>query len=106
MKVYNKLVRDKIPNIMKENGAIPVTRILNEEEYILELNKKLLEEVNEYLEDNNVLELADIEEIIRAILDAKNITMKEFQKLRIEKKKKRGAFKKRIFLEKEEDIRN
>ena len=50
MAVYNKLVRDNIPDIMLEKGVTPVTRILDEEEYMIELNKKLLEEVNEYLE--------------------------------------------------------
>ena len=60
MKIYNKLVRDNIPEIMIKNGAKPVTRILSEEEYLSELNKKLLEEVNEYLESEDVMEIADI----------------------------------------------
>ena len=73
MKEYNKLVRDKIPEIVISKNCKPVTRILSDEEYILELNKKLLEEVNEYLESNNVEELADVEEVILAILNVKNI---------------------------------
>ena len=68
MKIYNKLVRDNIPEIMIENGAKPVTRILSDEEYLRELNKKLLEEVNEYLESGNILELADIEEVLQSIV--------------------------------------
>jgi len=76
MKIYNKLVRDNIPEIMIKNGAKPVTRILTEEEYLKELNKKLLEEVNEYLESGSIEELADIEEVIIAILNAKK-TSKE-----------------------------
>lgn len=60
MKEYNKLVRDNIPEIMIKNGAKPVTRILSDNEYLEELNKKLLEEVNEYLSSGDILELADI----------------------------------------------
>ena len=48
MKIYNKLVRDNIPEIMIKNGAKPVIRILNDEEYLRELNKKLSEEVKKY----------------------------------------------------------
>ena len=102
MKIYNKLVRDNIPEIMIKNGAVPVTRILSDEEYLNELNKKLQEELNEYLNDGNVLELADLEEVLLAILKVKNITKEEFDNIRIEKVNKRGAFDKKIFLESEE----
>lgn len=102
MKVYNKLVRDNIPEIMIENGAKPITRILNDEEYLLELNKKLLEETNEYLVDGNIEELADIAEVLLAILKAKNISLEDLEKLRVHKANKRGSFEKRIFLESEE----
>jgi len=101
MKIYNKLVRDNIPEIMIKNGARPVTRILSDEEYIKELNKKLQEELNEYLLDGNVEELADLEEVLLAILKLKNISLEEFNKIRIAKANKRGAFDKKIFLEKE-----
>lgn len=101
MKIYNKLVRDKIEDIMIEKGAKPVTRILSEEEYIKELNKKLLEEVKEYLESNEIEELADIEEVIIAILEAKNISRENLEEIRKAKVKKRGAFKRKLFLEKE-----
>lgn len=102
MKMYNKLVRDNIPDIMIKNGAKPVTRILSNEEYLKELNKKLLEEVNEYLESEDIMEIADIEEVLLAILKGKQISLEEFNKLRIDKVNKRGAFDKKIFLEKEE----
>ena len=102
MKVYNKLVRDKIPEIMIKNGAKPVIKVLNNEEYLKELNKKLLEEVHEYLEDNNIEELADIQEVLLAILNAKNIKREELEEIRNAKVLKRGAFTKKIFLEKEE----
>lgn len=102
MKIYNKLVRDNIPEIMIQNGAKPVTRILSDEEYIKELNKKLVEEVNEYLESEDILEIADIEEILLAILKHKKVSLEEFNKKREEKANKRGAFDKKIFLEYEE----
>lgn len=102
MKRYNKLVRDNIPEIMINKGCKPVTRILNDEEYLLELNKKLLEEVNEYLTDNNAEELADIKEVFLAILKAKNISEEELENIRIDKATKRGAFNEKIYLEYEE----
>ena len=98
MKIYNKLVRDNIPEIMITNNAKPVTRILDDDEYLTELNKKILEEVNEYIESGNVEELADIYEVLLAILDIKGIGHDEFEELRISKVRKRGAFKKKIFL--------
>ena len=100
MKIHNKLVRDKIPEIIKKENRRPITRLLKNEEYINELNKKLQEEVKEYLEDNNVEELADIVEVIYGILDSKNVTIEEFETIRKSKVEKRGAFKERIFLEK------
>lgn len=101
MKKYNKLVRDKIPEIMVTNGAKPVTRILDDEEYIKELNIKLREELNEYLESNEVEELADLEEVLNAILKYKNISREQFEEIRSAKVKKRGSFDKRIYLEEE-----
>jgi len=101
MKIYNKLVRDNIEEIMISKGAKPVTRILSDEEYLTELNKKLLEEVNEYLESEDIEELADIKEVFLAILEAKQISNDTLEEIRLNKVKKRGAFKKRLFLEKE-----
>ena len=100
MKTYNKLVRDKIPDIILKDHCLPSTRILNDDEYIKELNKKLMEEVNEYLEAENIEEMVDILEVIRAILEAKNVTYDEIEEKRIKKAKKRGAFKEKVFLEK------
>lgn len=102
MKIYNKLVRDNIPEIMIKNNAKPVTRILSDEEYLIELNKKLLEEVKEYLESGEIEELADIEEVILAILNVKNLTKDNLEEIRQTKVKKRGTFNKKIYLEREE----
>ena len=100
MKIYNKLVRDKIPEIICNDNMKPITRILDNKEYLEELNKKLQEEVKEYLEDNNVEELADIVEVIYGILNAKNIDINQFEEIRKDKVEKRGAFQEKIFLEK------
>ena len=100
MKVYNKLVRDKIPEIISADNRKAVTRILDDKEYLNELNKKLKEEVSEYFEDNNVEELADIVEVIHGILNAKNVKLEEFENIRKAKVDKRGAFQEKIFLEK------
>ena len=100
MKIYNKLVRDKIPEIiLKNDGKICKTRTLNNDEYLDSLNTKLQEEVKEYLESGDVEELADLEEVLLAILDAKQVSHDEFEKIRLSKVQKRGAFKDRIFLE-------
>jgi len=100
MKEFNKLVRDKIPAIIENNGEVAKTRILTDEEYIKELNFKLNEEVKEYFEDNNVEKIADIIEVLLAILKYNNIEYSEFEKIRLSKVEKRGAFEKKINLEK------
>ena len=58
-----------------------------------------IDKINEYLENGDIEELADLEEVLRAILDSKGISYEEFEKIRLEKVKKRGAFKNRIYLE-------
>ena len=103
MKIYNKLVRDKIPEIIENDNLIPITKILNFEEYKKELNKKLLEEVNEYLIDDNIEELADVLEVIYNILYTKNINIEALENLRKQKEIKRGSFKKKIYLERVEE---
>lgn len=99
MKIFNKLVRDKIPDVIRKNGEIPTIRILDDEEYIKELNKKLKEEINEYLADESIEELADVEEVLRALVELKGVSYEDFNKIREEKCEKRGAFKDRVFLE-------
>lgn len=100
MKIYNKLVRDKIPEIIAgDNGKTCVIRIMEDDEYLKALNAKMQEELKEYLESSDVEELADLEEVLRAILDVKKVSYDEFEKIRKAKVNKRGAFKKKIFLE-------
>ena len=72
--------------------------ILDDERYNVELDKKLKEEVNEYLADYSVEEMADVMEVIYAMLDYRGITMEEVEKARIEKRNRKGAFKNKVFL--------
>ena len=99
MTIYNKLVRDKIPEIITKNNEVCKTRILTDEEYLSELNKKIKEEVDEYLESGEIEELADIEEVLRAILDVKHYSYDDFENIRKRKVERKGAFKNKIFLE-------
>ncbi|MFR7591548.1 MAG: phosphoribosyl-ATP pyrophosphohydrolase [Longibaculum sp.] len=101
---YNKLVRDKIPQLIEQQGEKAHIQILDEKEYTKELLKKLNEEVNEYLESQDVEELADILEVIYAICESKTITRDELEKRRLEKFHKRGGFSQRIFLINKEEI--
>ncbi len=100
MKTYNKLVRDKIPELMLMEHELPTTRILSDEEYIQELNKKLEDEVKVYLENENIEEMVDILEVIRAILEFKGESFEKIEEKRIKKANKKGTFKERVYLEK------
>lgn len=97
-KIYNKLVRDRIPDIIEEGGNNAKTKNLTDEEYIAELDKKLIEEMNEYLESGSLEELADLTEVIRAAALARGHSLDELEKARLRKAEKRGGFEKKIFL--------
>lgn len=97
-KYYNKLVRDRIPEIIETTGKTCVCETLPDEQYIEMLNKKLQEEVAEYLESGSVDELADIGEVMHAILTCKNVSVEEFQRVRLEKLETRGGFSNRVLL--------
>ena len=102
-KIYNKLVRDNIPEIIHANGAEPVTRILDDVEYKQSLEDKLNEEYLEVLSsDGNERceELADMIEVIRSLAALENSSLDEIIKIADEKKSRRGGFEKKIFLEK------
>lgn len=96
---YDKLVRDNIPEIVKQKGGNPVTHIAGDEEYRQKLNEKLQEEVAEFLESGEEEELADIAEVIRAIAATRGMTPEDLEALREKKTAERGAFKKKIILE-------
>jgi predicted house-cleaning noncanonical NTP pyrophosphatase (MazG superfamily) len=98
VKTYNKLVRDKIPEIIEKSGNKAVFEKAGQQEYISFLNGKLGEELKEYLESQNIEELADMVEIIYAILDYKQVSIEEFENIRLQKTSERGAFKERLLL--------
>jgi predicted house-cleaning noncanonical NTP pyrophosphatase (MazG superfamily) len=98
-KYYNKLVRDNIPAIIKEQGKKPITkRIKNEKEFEEHLGKKLIEESQEYFESKQLEELLDVMEVLYSILNHKGIDLSDFEKRRLLKKKERGGFDERILL--------
>ncbi len=97
--VYNKLVRDKIPeNINNTEGRKANYKILSNEEYLIELDKKLFEEAHEFIEEHSVEELADLIEVISAIMKSKNISLDDVEKARKIKNDKKGKFEDKIFL--------
>ena len=96
---YNKLVRDKIPEIIAKNKEIPFTHKADDDEFKEKLYEKLVEEVNEFIESDSVEELADILEILREICSIKDISMGNLDSMRKKKRKERGGFDKRIILE-------
>lgn len=99
MKVHNKLVRDKIPEIIEASGRKAVRHILSEEEYIAALETKLSEEVAEYQADKNLEEMADVLEVLLAICVARGYTLEELEAMRAKKANERGGFAEKIFLE-------
>lgn len=98
LKVYNKLVRDKIPEIIEADGKTCETRILSNDEYLKMIDAKLDEELAEYHKDQNIEELADLMEVIYAAAEARGYSVDELEKVRKSKVEKRGAFKERILL--------
>ena len=97
---YNKLVRDKIPEeIDKEPGRKCKYRILDDTEYLKELNKKVLEEANEFIEENSIEELGDLMEVINAIMKLKGYKIEEIKEIMKAKEEKKGIFNNKIFLE-------
>ena len=96
---YEKLVRDKVPEIIKQRGDTPITHIAAEQEYWLKLKEKLVEEVQEFNQAETAEELADIFEVIDAICAYKNFEQAEIRKLQQVKADKRGKFKERIILD-------
>ncbi|WP_142415544.1 nucleoside triphosphate pyrophosphohydrolase [Hathewaya massiliensis] len=100
MKIYDKLVRDRIPEVIEKSGKqCEVTLVKNEEKKNL-LEKKLLEEVNEYIEDKNLEELADIMEVLFGLADSLGYSEEDLMKKRDEKREERGGFKEGIVLKK------
>lgn len=99
MPIYNKLVRDKIPEIISSTGKTPHYHVLNETEYLIELDRKLNEECSEYQADKSIEELADMLEVMYAICEARGYSAAELERCQKSKANSRGKFSKRIYLE-------
>ena len=95
---HNKLVRDKIPEIILQQGDIPITRQLDDREYFAALNNKLAEEVSEYFGNYSIEELADIVEVIYALAKHQGLSIEDFEEIRQRKFDERGGFEGRISL--------
>ena len=102
-KSYNKLVRDKIPEIIEKNGSKCTCRIMSEETYLDCLDTKLFEEVTEYDMDKSKEEIADILEVLMAIAKARGYEWSDIIAIQEKKREERGGFEQRILLIETED---
>ena len=98
MTKFNKAIRDKIPEIIRKDGHSCNIQTLSDEKFLVEIEKKLSEEVIEFQNDKNLEELADILEVIYRIAQLKGISKEELEKIRIKKLQDRGGFEKNLFL--------
>jgi predicted house-cleaning noncanonical NTP pyrophosphatase (MazG superfamily) len=98
MTLYNKAIRDKIPEIIAESGKKSNIKHLDDESFLAELEKKLSEEVNEYSESKDVEELADLLEVIYRISELRGVNPDELDTIRHDKGQKRGKFTSNLFL--------
>ena len=98
-KVYEKLVRDRIPEMIANSGGSCSTRILSQEEYLEMLDKKLNEELAEYQESKSLEELADLLEVMQAVVKARGADFQQVEEIRLRKRQERGGFESRILLE-------
>lgn len=108
MKIYKKLVRDKIPSIIAARGDSAIIRTLSPEGFTVCLSAKLYEEVQEFLSDNSIEELADIYEVFLAILEDKGISFELLEQVRRKKLLERGNFSQKVYLDsviEQEEIR-
>ncbi|MBO4932988.1 MAG: nucleoside triphosphate pyrophosphohydrolase [Clostridia bacterium] len=96
---YNKLIRDRIPEIIAKNGQTARVRVLTDEEYLAKLDEQLGEELAEYLADGNIEELADLLEVLYAAALARGTTAEQLDEIRRKKAEERGAFAEKLLLE-------
>ena len=96
--VHNKLVRDRIPEIIEASGRTCVATMLPDDAYIRALDAKLNEELAEYQQSKSLEELADLLEVMGAVVKARGYIWDDLTRVRKEKRAARGAFDKRIFL--------
>ena len=99
-KTYHKLVRDRIPEIIEADKKICICETLSNEDYISLLDQKLNEELAEYQENKSLEELADLLEVMRAVVKARGWTLEDLERVRAEKAAKRGGFENKVLLKK------
>ncbi len=100
MKLFRKLIRDKIPEIIAADGKKAVTRVLSDEEFITALENKLLEEVQEMRQsEDKKVEITDIYEVLDAFIRVQGFSKKEILEIQKKKREERGGFDKHLFLE-------
>lgn len=97
-KLYHKLVRDRIPEIIEQSGKTCVVSVLSDEEYLRMVDEKLNEELAEYRADGSIEELADLMEVIYAAAKARGYTIEQLETVRVDKAQRRGTFDKKILL--------
>ena len=98
-RIYNKLVRDSIPEQIEKSGDICIHCVLeDEDEYRFALDEKLDEEIVDYQITKDISELSDVLEVIHAIVEARGLTFEEFDQMRLKKREQRGGFSKRILV--------
>jgi predicted house-cleaning noncanonical NTP pyrophosphatase (MazG superfamily) len=100
MKIYNKLVRDKIPQVIEASGRKCDIRIAHKDEHYALLEAKLQEEVSEFLEAKNLEELADVMEVLFGLAENLGYSEEDLIRKREEKREERGGFRDGIVLEK------
>lgn len=96
--VYNKAIRDFIPEIITQQGKSCEVHTLSDSEFVPHLEQKLQEEITEYLDSKNILELVDILEVIYRLAQLKGSNVEELEQLRLKKQKEKGGFSKNYFL--------
>ena len=97
-KVFNKLVRDHIPEIIEADGRKCICETLPKEQYLAILDAKLNEELAEYQDSKSLEELADLLEVMGAVVNARGYTWEQLTAIRKKKRDERGGFEKRILL--------
>lgn len=100
IQIYNKLIRDRIPELIQANGQQAVVRTLSDTEFLSALKHKLTEEVAEFNASEEIEELADILEVVVTLAHYLGANALILDQLRAEKQQKRGGFRNRLFLEK------
>ncbi|HPZ07048.1 MAG TPA: nucleoside triphosphate pyrophosphohydrolase [Candidatus Eremiobacteraeota bacterium] len=98
MKFYDKIIRDKIPEIIEKDGKTFEVQTVSNDTALQYLKDKLKEEFDEFYESDNIEELSDIMEVIDAIAEKKGISFNKLLQIKEEKRKKRGGFEKNLIL--------